>query len=431
VSLFPPSDPSCGTPPHALLHHFQLNTTSIFVLPNLGTPVAFNTSLVQLAAGRPHLLSALLAVSASHLRHHAPNPASHKLAEHFQQSIALRSFNELLAKPMSSLPSDEVSVLLLTAILFNLLTIVLPADEDPSPAATAAADVPQQPGPDPAKSWVFSTRPRRLDWLAVQLGLRDLVIAALPFRARSELWDGPAHGHGPPLTKAEARDAAIPADGPVLGDGVPDAWLEIFGIGRQPCEGWQRRRLLDPIERRKWAKKKDEQQLLLDEDVEMREHLFREPLFLLSETRALAPTMENVFHYLQLLGKLEPEIKTLLYNRDERAMWLFGYWLGLICRFEYIWWVTRRARRDFTAIVIWLRSSGVTERPGREGLLWAEMMRDLERSVDWVPSGGDVAAEELPKDWCDRSNGLFRESDMLPERTTLVKDCNVGSTFLS
>ncbi|OIW32738.1 hypothetical protein CONLIGDRAFT_277014 [Coniochaeta ligniaria NRRL 30616] len=416
VSLFPPADPSCGTPPQALLHHFELNWASIFVLPNLGMPTALHAPLVHLAAGRPHLLSALLAVSAAHLRHHAPNPNSHRLAEHFQQAIALRSFNELISQPMSSLPPDEIGILLLTAILFNLLTFALPADEDPAPGAAAVAPEHTEPA-DPSRSWVFSTRPTRLDWLAVQLGLRELVIASLPYRDRAKIWD---HGHGKydrgkynPLTEAEARDAALPPAGPELDDRVPDAWLEVFGISRKPPEGARKRCLLDPLEKRKLRKKGSS--LLIDEDEEVRDHLFREPLFLLAETRELAPTMANVFHYLQFLGKLEPEFKTLLYDRDPRAMWAFGYWLGLVCRFDYIWWVTRRARRDFTAIVIWLRSSGLTERPGREGLLWAEMMRDLEESLHWVVPDGESSKS---KGWGFHGRTLdwFRPLSTLDER---------------
>lgn len=350
------------------------------MLPNLGIPTALPTPLVHVAIGRPHLLSALLAVSAAHLRHHAPNPNSHRLAEHFQQAVALRSFNELISVPMSSIPPDEIGFLLLTAILFNLLTFALPADEDP--AAGAAAVAPDQADPDLSRSWVFSTRPSRLDWLAVQLGLRELVIASIPYRGQARSWEHDKQRD--PLADAEARDAALPPDGPELDARVPDAWLEVFGIGRKPLKGSRKRCLLDPLEKRKLRKK---ELALIDEDEEIRDHLFREPLFLLAETRDFAPTMANVFHYFQFLGKMEPEFKTLLYDRDPRAMWAFGYWLGLVCRFDYIWWVTRRARRDFTAIVIWMRSSGLTERPGREGLLWTEMIQELEGSLHWTSSG--------------------------------------------
>lgn len=354
------------------------------MLPNLGIPVPMQTPLMQLAVGRPHLLGALLSVSAAHLRHHAPRPNAHRLAEHFQQALALRAFNELIARPMSSLPSDEIGILILTAILFNLLTFALPADEDPAPAASAEAAggtaAPEHTEPDPAKSWVFSTRPARLDWLAVQLGLRELVIASLPYREHARSWDHLNHEGAPDqLAAAEARDAVLPAEGPELDSRVPDTWLEVFGIGRKPPRGARKRCLLDPLDKRK----------KLGDDEEVRDRLFREPLFLLAETRDFEPTLANVFHYFQFLGKLEPEFKTLLYDRDPRAMWAMGYYLGLICRFKYIWWVTRRARRDFAAIVIWLRASGLTERAGREGLLWGEMLADLEESARWVPPAGE------------------------------------------
>lgn len=311
--------------------------------------------------------------------------------------MALRSFNELLCKPLASHPPSEIGILLLVAILFNLLTFALPADEDPSPAAAATADL------DPSRSWVFSTRPDRLDWLAVQLGLRGLVIASLPFRHGGRII---LDESSQPLTDAEFRDSVIAPDGPELGDDVPDAWLKVFGIGRKPSKSYRRRCLLEPERKKKNGRAAGDLEKKIEgqhkcrqmlEDEEMREHLFREPLFLLAQTRNIPPTLEHVFHYMQLLGKLEPEFRIALYDRDERALWVFGYWLGLMCRLEYIWWVSRRARRDFRAIVIWLRSCGVTERPGKEGLLWTELMKDLEDSVHWVPSLG-VLRPAMPQE---------------------------------
>lgn len=398
MHLLSVSGPSCGTPPEALLHHFELNWARIFVLPSFGIPTTFETPLLHLAVGRPHLLNALLAISAAHLRHHAPNPAAHRLAEHFQQALALRSFNELIAKPMSSLPTDEVRVLPLTAIIFNLLTFALPADEDPAPGAptACATEAAEQSDPDPSRSWVFSTRPARLDWLAVHLGLRELIVASLPYQ--DEI---PCHDMGKecvernnycgPLTECEAgADASVPRDGPELDDRVPDAWVELFGVPRKP-----------PGRSRNEPSKKKKKELPLLDNEEARDRLFREPLFLLAETRDMAPTMANIFNYFQLLGRLQPEFKALLYEREPRALWAFGYWLGLVCRFDYIWWVTRRARRDFSAIVIWLRSSGVAERPGREGVLWAEMLRDLEASVNWAaPCGNPGRALEWIRPLC-------------------------------
>jgi len=63
-----------------------------------------------------------------------------------------------------------------------------------------------------------------------------------------------------------------------------------------------------------------------------------------------------------------------LYDRNEKALWLFGYWLGLMCRFEGMWWSDKRAKRDFMAIGLWLKLRRLTERPGAEGEMWRRLM---------------------------------------------------------
>lgn len=113
--------------------------------------------------------------------------------------------------------------------------------------------------------------------------------------------------------------------------------------------------------------------------------VFREPLRVLALLKDLEPVEANIYMYLQFVGKLGPEVRALLYEQDDQAMWLFGYWFGLMCRFEHIWWCGRRVRRDFTAILIWLQSRRLSERSGTEGLLWMERILDLEDSPSWPP----------------------------------------------
>lgn len=266
-----------------------------------------------------------------------------------------------------------------------MVSFILPAEEDPSPETTE---------PDPSRSWVFSTRPGRLDWLAIQLGIRDLLIASIPFRF--ETWKNDPE-HGPAIRQAEACSTAR-ARKPAaeqLWHRVPDAWLGAFEISRTSVKDWRRRSLFVPggatsgtIEHRS-----AEEISAMLEDAKTRENLFCEPLLLLAELRDLEPSMGNVFHYLQFLQKLDPNFRHLLYDKDERALWMFGCWLGLMCRFDYIWWISRRTRRDFKAIVIWLQSRGVTERHGGKGMLWSELMKDLE-GMEHRQDGAVVTSED-------------------------------------
>jgi hypothetical protein len=85
---------------------------------------------------------------------------------------------------------------------------------------------------------------------------------------------------------------------------------------------------------------------------------------------------------------LQGEFRELIYHRDERALWLFGYWLGIMCRFKGMWWCERRVQRDYRAICLWLCKLRVTQRPGREGQLWGIMMDELQSATHPIqPSG--------------------------------------------
>jgi hypothetical protein len=80
------------------------------------------------------------------------------------------------------------------------------------------------------------------------------------------------------------------------------------------------------------------------------------------------------------LTKIHGDLKSLLYNRDERALWLLGYWLGLMCRYEGIWWCERRVRRDYEAVRMRLYELHLGERAGVDGLYWKDMMQELEHA---------------------------------------------------
>lgn len=344
-----------GTPTSALLHHFQQNWRAIFALPNAG-------NVLGLCHGRPYLYNTVLAVAACHLRHHSPNPSRHQQAEHFRQYLALRDFQGALSPPIGTLGPNEVGPVILGAVLLNLITFVLPADEDPAPAATAGTVA------DLSMSWVFSERTNRLDWLAVQFGLKPLLMETRLSRRGISL--------GPIFDTADDQRGAFSKGGLGPDHRVPDVWLPAFGLPPdQPCQDNQGESQCPspPKRMQDWSAE------------EMNQFLFETPLRALAVIRNVEPVEANIYVYLQFAGTLEPEFRLRLYERDEKALWTFGYWLGLMCRFEYIWWCGRRVRRDFTAIVIWLRGCGVTARPGEEGLLWRAMIEDLEDSVSWPP----------------------------------------------
>jgi hypothetical protein len=62
--------------------------------------------------------------------------------------------------------------------------------------------------------------------------------------------------------------------------------------------------------------------------------IFRPAVTILTHLRDLEPVQSNVFKNLQFIVKVQQEFQALLFERDERALWLFGYWLGILCRFK-------------------------------------------------------------------------------------------------
>lgn len=341
--------PEYGTPRAALLLHFGNAWQDIFDLPRL--PVDIDPALDAY-----HFLHRIvLAISASHLRHRTRDPRSHRVAEAFQQAVALADFQTNLARPLGSLGPAGIDALLLASMLLNMLSFALPPDEDAEPANCEG-------GADVARSWVFSTREDRLSWLAVLMGLKPLLEATRPYRKDTIL--------GPVFDASDEYSRALVAARPSL-DAVPVAWLIVFGLSQGSVR-------ICP-----WADEVGAIGVAKQEDEEMNTYLFKEPLRALVEIAAIEPTRQNIFRYVQLVGELEPEFRRLLYDRDERALWIFGYWLGLMCRFEGLWWCDRRVRRDYLAIRTWFVYLRPDERLGVEGKLWSELLRDLDAACLW------------------------------------------------
>jgi hypothetical protein len=110
--------------------------------------------------------------------------------------------------------------------------------------------------------------------------------------------------------------------------------------------------------------------------------IFFDPLRILSETSRLEPCPDHFFLYVNMIGALDFDFRTRLERKDEAAMWLMGYWLGLLCRYDY-WWLKKRARRDYHAICTNLLESGVRDRSGAEGAMWRKLTDDLEMAPRW------------------------------------------------
>jgi len=334
VIVVPFSSPSAknGTSSIDLMQHFQRHWAEIFHMPR-------SHEIISLSKSNSLVRNTLLAITACHLRHVSPGILQHRIAEHFQHSLALQDYQRVLDTPREKLGQSGVNALLLSAVLLNILAFALPESE------TAGGGN----EPDPSTSWVFSPREDRLGWLALQAGLRPLLISMAAYLDKTLSFLNLI------FLGAEKENWALAVVSRGL-EGVPEIWIKVFGLDGASCGC----------------------------DCETTGDIFRSLVTVLVQLRDLEPIRLNAFKNLQFLGKVHPEFRALLYDRDERALWLFGYWLGLMCRFEGMWWCDKRVRRDYKAILMWLERLHLTERAGIEGKMWREMMKDFELAPVFV-----------------------------------------------
>ncbi|KAJ3492193.1 hypothetical protein NLG97_g5450 [Lecanicillium saksenae] len=338
--------PTRGISRVSLLHHINQHFPSAHGLETAGGHISF---IVSLGISRPYLLDVTLAVAACHLRHmYQANPypglgttdtiAACRVAEHYQQSLAFRGFGRALTENFDQEASDSV---LLSSMMFNLLSFALDDDDDPY------------------RSWVFSSAPDRLAWFSLNQGLAPLLMSTKQFHDQSIL--------------RHIFDASDDEEKTYHGDDVkslskvPSHWLRLCG---------------------------------LDYTSEDHEHVFYEPVRILAELFPIPVNHQSFFLYMAFFGKLGVEFRAALENDSEEAMWLLGYWLGMLCRFDHVWWLSARARRDYRAICIWLDKRKVRRRAGAEGVMWRLLMIDLEGATQpplELGSWHSPRAEELPQ----------------------------------
>ncbi|KAH8694735.1 hypothetical protein BGZ61DRAFT_518136 [Ilyonectria robusta] len=325
VTIISFSSPSAknGTPSVYLMQHLHQDWGQIFDIP-------CSPEILSLFKSHSLVRNTILAITACHLRHVSPGVIHHRVAEHFQQSLALHDYQATLDTPRQELGQSDVDVLLVSAVLLNILALTLPESE-----TSEVSD-----------SWVFSLRQDRLGWLALQAGLRPLIVSmwgqeeanlkrSLDFLSRVFL--GVGNGDWAPVRPTHNLD------------GVPDTWIKVFGLDKGPD----------------------------DENEENEDDIFRAPVTVLIWLRKLEPVRKNVLLNFTFLSKMNTKLRDMLFTRDERAMWLFGYWLGLMSGFKGVWWCDKRVERDYQAILIWLEHLRLDDRPGIEGKLWKELMMDI------------------------------------------------------
>jgi hypothetical protein len=274
----------------------------------------------DLACRNNFLISTMLAVSACHLRHHTPNPAPHYIAELGQESVAISVLKSAIALPLHK---EHADALLFTAVMLNAVTFAFVESLVPS------------------TSWVFSNSPDRLGWLDLQLQFKRLEEVTSQFRDSSLI--------PPILNEADSQAPHSGHTDDVAFDQLPAAWKML--IAGKDTHNYR---------------------------------VCRKPLLALAKLKFLEPNCHNSFAYFGLIKELEGGFRNLLFEKDPPALWIFGYWLGLLGRLD-IWWCSRRVERDWAAVLSFLREKELTQCPGDEGGMWQSLISELSLASEWPP----------------------------------------------
>jgi hypothetical protein len=339
-----------GTPSMHVMQHFLEYHQEVLRTPNV-------EAVIQLSRSNALVRSTILAMSASHLRHQCPAVPQHRVAEFFHLSLALQEYRKTLTISPQELGQAGVNTLLLSGFMLNLLAFTRP-----EPHAVAETQ-----DSDPSSSWVFSWRDDRLGWLALQAGLRQLL------KSLDTYLPGCLDFLGPIFFGNKGTETAWGLKRGVGLEQVPELWVKMLNLDSVDNSG--------ECGTATFGKKSASSQLTQSTQSDADE-AYLLPALVLVQLSPLKPVPENVFKNFFYLGKMGPEFRALLFKRDARALWLFGYWLGIMCRYEGLWWFEDRVRRDYTVICNWLEEVPVSQinrhwNDENGAAMWKKMLDEL------------------------------------------------------
>jgi hypothetical protein len=315
----------CSTSGHDVFRHFQRSWKDIIQMPG-------SEHIISLCLTNSTVYNAVLAISARHLRSKSSEIVQHRISEYSYLSLAIRQYQRVLILPRSTLSQAEMEILLVSAVLLNLLAFSqLDASKESSRSIT---------------SWLYNSADDLQGWLAMQAGLKPLLLSAgsCANETRSTL--------GRIIFGSDSRKWPTPKFDLDLFE-LPNTWIEVFN-------------LMDP-----WC---------LD--------VFGEPIAILRELRLVEPRSMNFCKNLLFLWKMSVQFRGLLCKRDKRAIWLFGYWFGLLCRYQGAWWCEKCSRENHFAICIFLDQCHVPGQLGLDDDMWVQIMSELKLAPK---IGSDIA----------------------------------------
>jgi len=314
-----------------LLSHLDAFWTEIVGTPRTGP-------ILSLFRSSSLLRNSMLALAASHLRHVSPSSFQIRVTEHVQIASAIREYRENLDTSQHALGRDGADALLASAVMINMLAFTLPANDLSGAGNDSAAN--------PLSSWVFSDADDRLGWFSLQAGLRHVLIH------RTTQMDETLKVMGKIFIGVDADSRTFSGLAEAQGITFPETWKNFFGLEDGSKTGGLSYRALVGVAQ------------------QLRAHATSTSTT--RTTTTMNGSSSSVLHCFRFVAKVQGQFYTRLHNRDPKALWLLGYWLGSMRKYPR-WWCSSRVERDYQAILLWLREQTL------EGEQWEAMMRELEK----------------------------------------------------
>ncbi|KAF9883461.1 hypothetical protein FE257_003459 [Aspergillus nanangensis] len=264
--------------------------------PNLAIRKVMQNDMVHVAFTTPHLMYTLIGVGILHLNRCSQGSHTRRVAEaHFWEQ-AIRLYQNALKPKLSQENIDAI----ISTCLFIGITALCPEKFEPS------------------DSWVLSNNPEAMNWLQLQSGIRHILVAAIPYMAKS-IW-----------ATAFASSAQEEA-------------------GLFDCSGKMGRANIDP----------DLADLCgIHESTTQQTNPYYAPARFLAGMLELERNPSNAARCNSFMGVLDREFLALLQQRDPAALVILANWMGLMCLVsQWQHWVEGRIRTECTAICMYLESS--------------------------------------------------------------------------
>ncbi|RMZ90039.1 hypothetical protein DV736_g2745, partial [Chaetothyriales sp. CBS 134916] len=282
----------------SMLHHFISNTSRNIFHPRAiyGTQ---EIDIMSLATSHAHIMHAVLAAAALHLRETTPSGKCYAELETNHWVSASQNFRTELKLYAEATNPDP---LVTTCMLLNLL---------------AFANVPSADQALSTNRWPFTpTTPHSLQWLYVQLGLEPLLRGHSQRTQGNSIW----------LPLYLATSSEEPYDErPGVAD-IPSPYIALFEITpSSSCVAPERLNSIATIAH---------PYLRLVRRILSLWNLY-------NEATDQDHHNSNSIKYTQFVQAVDANIISRLERKDPRTLLLYALWMGMLCAVDY-WWCRRR-----------------------------------------------------------------------------------------